>query len=255
MRKFFMTAFLITQIAALPHIAHAGAGLEQRMKAVKEQRAQQMQQMQQQSMMQQRQAQQQAANQQMAQRQMQVYQQQMALQQAMRSNQQQFQQQTVQQQQQAYDQVLQSKQLMEQQFQQNQASMFQGQTTLPEYAPVEPYVEDVVEMADLWEDLKISSEAWPLVIDMEAKGIIVGKFIEDYRAQGVRIKKDPQHYAELIDSMSFDNPEVLKNPFDKLLQIVAIVEYDFNNGVDPDRMARQVLGEQGYQQNKQRLGK
>ena len=42
-------------------------------------------------------------------------------------------------------------------------------------------------------------------------------------------------------------------PFEQLLQTVAVVEYDFDNGQDKDAMAKKVLGEQGYLKNKQRL--
>lgn len=234
-------------------MAWAGAGLDQRLRAVQQQRAQQ-QQIQQQALLRQRQA---AVTQQVAQKQIQVMQQQMVLQQAAQIGQQQLikqqlQQQAIYQQQQAYNQAIQSRQQMQQQLAQNQS---QGGGSPAGYASYEPYVEEVVDMAVLWEDLKISSEAWPLIIDMRAKEIVVAKFIEDYHMAGVMIKKNPYHYAQLIDSMSFENPDMLKNPFDRLLQIVAIIEYDFENGSDPDLMARQVLGDQGYQQNKKRLGK
>ncbi|MGE0267769.1 MAG: hypothetical protein AB7S78_04855 [Candidatus Omnitrophota bacterium] len=253
MLKILKNSFLIIGIISFPHTAWAGAGLDQRLRAVQQQRAQQ-QQIQQQALLRQRQA---AVTQQVAQRQIQVMQQQMALQQAAQVGQQQLirqqlQQQAIYQQQQAYNQALQERQHMQQQLAQNHPDANRFSSGGPSY---EPYVEEVVDMAVLWEDLKISSEAWPLIIDMGAKEIIVAKFIEDYRLEGVTIKKDPRHYAQLIDAMSFDQPEMLKNSFDKLLQIVAIIEYDFNNGANPDLMARQILGDQGYQQNKKRLGK
>ena len=42
-------------------------------------------------------------------------------------------------------------------------------------------------------------------------------------------------------------------PFDQVLQFVAIIEYDFNNGQDKDEMAQKLLGEEGYLRNKRRL--
>jgi hypothetical protein len=37
------------------------------------------------------------------------------------------------------------------------------------------------------------------------------------------------------------------------LQILAITEYDFDNGMDKDALAKQVLGEAGYEENKKRI--
>ena len=46
---------------------------------------------------------------------------------------------------------------------------------------------------------------------------------------------------------------MLERPFGELLQILAIVDYDFDNGMDKDRLAKQVLGEVGYDENKKRF--
>lgn len=253
MYKAFFYFLLIIGILGHPRLAQAGAALDQRLKAVQQQRIQQQQQLQQQAMLKQRQAQQTAVAQQVAKQQVEVMQQQLALQQSAQISQQQLIKQQLQQQaiyqQQVYNQAVQARPQIQ------QPGLSRSSADMSAFPAYEPYVEEVVDMGTLWVDLEITSEAWPLIIDMKAKEIIVAKFIEDYRIKGIEIKKDPYHYAKLIDAMSFDKPEMLKNPFDRLLQIVAIVEYDFNNGANPDMMAQQVLGDQGYLQNKKRLGK
>lgn len=252
--------------------ALAGAGLDQRLRAVQQQRAYEAQR-QQQALIQQRRAQQQAVVQrEVAQRQAQVIAQQRALQMRAVAERQaavqgQMQQRAVQQQQAAYQQAMLTQQArgaqQQQQMQLQQNQQFQpvpiqqydqsGQF-VPSAEPVfEPYVEEVVDMKTIWKDLEITAEAWPLIIDLDAKEVIVAKFMEDFRQQGIIMRKTPRHYVDLIDAMSFDNPDMLNNPLSQVLQTVAIIEYDYGNGVDPDALARRVLGEQGYRANKKRL--
>jgi len=49
------------------------------------------------------------------------------------------------------------------------------------------------------------------------------------------------------------NPQMLERPFGELLQILAIIDYDFDNGMDKESLAKQVLGEAGYAENKKRI--
>lgn len=262
--------------------ALAGAGLDQRLRAVQQQRAYQQQR--QQAIAQQQRAQQLAVAQRqvsqrqaqvVAQRQAQVIAQQQALQMRSVAERQaalqgQAQQQAIQQQQLAYQQALVSQQRQTQQqlnsFSSPQVSSQFPNGNVPNYnnsaqfmpsggLMFEPHVEEVVDMATIWKDFEITSEAWPLIVDLDSKEVIVAKFIEDFRADGIVLRKTPRHYVQMIDSMSFENPEMLKNSFDRVLQTVAIIEYDFGNGIDPDTLARRVLGEQGYKANRQRLNR
>lgn len=262
----------LTFVLCMISTAHAGAGLDQRLRAVQQQRAYEAQR-QQQALLQQRRAQQQAMiSREVAQRQAQVIAQQRALQmqavaQRQAAVQGHMQQQAVQQQQLAMQQAMAVRQAQyAQQFQQLQVQPGQQMPAvplqpfdnsgpfIPSREPVfEPYVEEVVDMKTVWRDLEITSQAWPMIVDLDSKEVIVAKFMEDFRQQGVVFKKPPRHYVQMIDSMSFENPEMLKSPFDRVLQTVAIIEYDFNNGTDPDALARHVLGEKGYKANKKRL--
>ena len=111
-----------------------------------------------------------------------------------------------------------------------------------------------VDIKDLWKAFEKSSEAWSLIMDPQVKVYTVAKYIETYHQKKISIKKSPVEYVRLIDDMSRNNPDMLKNPFERILMIVAIIEYDFENGQDKNQMALQILGQQGFLANKQRLG-
>ena len=116
-------------------------------------------------------------------------------------------------------------------------------------------VKQIVDISQVWSALEKSSQAWTLMIDQEAKMATVNRFIDLFHKNGVSIKKSSEVYVVLIDSMAQDNPQMLKRPFDQILQVAAIIEYDFNNGQDKDMMALKVLGSSdAVQANKKRLG-
>ncbi len=118
----------------------------------------------------------------------------------------------------------------------------------PTQAPTEH-----VPVEDFWKKLDSSSQLWGQVVKPTDKNKIVTHYINFYRSQGISITREPSRYSALIDAMSESNPGMLSNPFPDVLRIVAIMEYDFNNGQDRDLMARQVLGEKAYIANKTRL--
>jgi hypothetical protein len=119
--------------------------------------------------------------------------------------------------------------------------------------PEEP--QDVADINQIIAELDITSEIWPLIMDIEPKMMIIEHYIKRFAKQGVVIRKDPAAYVQMIDSMILGNAEMLKTPFENILKVSAIAEYDFDNGQDKDRMARQVLGETVYQENRKRLGR
>jgi len=75
-----------------------------------------------------------------------------------------------------------------------------------------------------------------------------------YWKEGIYIRKPAENYVEMITHMSTQNPDVLSHPFDSVLRMAAIMEYDFDNGQNPDDLARKVLGPEAYEINRQRLG-
>ncbi len=122
-------------------------------------------------------------------------------------------------------------------------------------APVdESQVKDIVDIEDLWKNFETTSENWPLIIETQAKVLTVDRCIYQYKEKGITISKPPLYYAQMIDGISQQNPALLNQPFDKLLQFMAIMEYDFDNGTDRDQLAKKLLGEQGWKSNRHRLG-
>jgi len=114
---------------------------------------------------------------------------------------------------------------------------------------------EIVTLSQIWEHLETSSEVWGLMMDDTPKVVIVDKYIEWFKQRGISIQNPPIFYVQMLDSMSQDNPEFLKSPFEGVLRTMAIIEYDFNNGRDKDLMAQEELGEEVYQKNKERLGR
>ena len=116
-------------------------------------------------------------------------------------------------------------------------------------------VKDIVSLDDVLASLRESSYVWPLMIDREAKQAVVDHYVKEYREKGVVINKTTTHYTYLIDAMSRQSPDMLAQPFEQLLRVVAILEYDFDNGKDKDDLAVKILGTpQAVRQNKTRLG-
>ena len=116
-------------------------------------------------------------------------------------------------------------------------------------------VKDVVDINDLIASFETSSQAWPLIIDQEAKSVVISAYIDQYRKQGIGINKSSVYYAELIDAMTQQSADMLNQPLKQVLKILAILEYDFNNGQNKDDLALKILGnQQAVMQNKKRLG-
>jgi len=113
--------------------------------------------------------------------------------------------------------------------------------------------QDVVDLSDVWKKLDKKSTVWTLLIDDQSKMLTVSEYIDRFRKQGVKINIPPLQYAQMIDQVLVQNPQMQERPFGELLQIMAIVNYDFDNGMNKDDLARKVLGEEGFEANKKRF--
>ena len=122
------------------------------------------------------------------------------------------------------------------------------------YQTVSPQPDEVVDIQDIWKQLETSSQIWLEIMDDQPKLVTVEKYVDFFKQKGVIIRKDPLYYVKLIDIIAVQNPDLFNNSFENVFQFVAIMEYDFDAGVDKDGLARQVLGEKVYLQNKKRLG-
>lgn len=107
----------------------------------------------------------------------------------------------------------------------------------------------------LVQDFKSSSKKWMDISDAKLKELIIYYFISEYADRGIKINKGASHYADLINDLARQNTEMLERPMEQILQLVAIIEYDFDNGQDKDAMARKILGETEFLRNKERQGR
>lgn len=114
-------------------------------------------------------------------------------------------------------------------------------------------VRDTVDLSEVWKKLDKKSTVWGLLMDDQAKVLTVSEYIDRFRQEGVKINAPPIHYVQMIDQIVAQNPQLLQRPFGELIQMMAIVEYDFDNGMNKDDLAKKVLGEAGYEANKQRF--
>jgi len=115
-------------------------------------------------------------------------------------------------------------------------------------------VSEVVDISEIVGQLENSSRVWLRLMDDEPNSTIVLLYLDHYRDQGVRISRSPIHYVEVIDLIVESTPEILNKPFKDLIRFVAVMEYDFDMGIDKDMLALQVLGDVLYRQNRQRIG-
>lgn len=119
----------------------------------------------------------------------------------------------------------------------------------------EPEVEDIVSMPELWKALDETSKAWPLIIDEHVKVLTVTEYIERFRREGVNIRQQPLDYVHMLDDMSLQNKDMLARPFKEVVQMLAIMNYDFENGMDKDQLVLKAFGKDFYEMNRKRLGK
>ena len=110
-----------------------------------------------------------------------------------------------------------------------------------------------VDVDEFWRVLDKSSEAWRQIVKPNDKVFVVAHYIDLFSQKGTTITRQPSYYAAMIDDIIHNNPGLLSSSFSRLVQMAAIMEYDFNNGQDKDVLARQLLGEQAYLANRKRL--
>jgi hypothetical protein len=113
--------------------------------------------------------------------------------------------------------------------------------------------QETVDLVEVWKKLDKKSFIWNAMEDQQAKLLTVSEYIGRFQKEGVKISAPPDHYVQMIDQVAKSNPQMLQRPFGEVLQIMAIVDYDFDNGMDKDALAKAVLGEAGYEQNKKRF--
>ena len=95
-----------------------------------------------------------------------------------------------------------------------------------------------------------------LALSKQKRVEAVTGLIRDAKAGGVKIKQTPVSYCRRLDAFYAKQPNMRKESFATVLKTLIVMEYDCDQGgVDKDQLARQILGDKAYQQNKARLGR
>jgi hypothetical protein len=85
---------------------------------------------------------------------------------------------------------------------------------------------------------------------------VVSTYIKDAKREGVTIRQAPVFYCKRLDAFYAKRPNLKKEPFVMILKTLIIMEYDWQEKrVDKEKLARDWLGEESYQANKNRLGR
>lgn len=70
--------------------------------------------------------------------------------------------------------------------------------------------------------------------------------------ENAKIEKPADYYVTRLDEMTSQNPKA-EQTIPMLLRVLAIMDYDFDNGQDKDKLALDVLGPKLFEANKSRL--
>ena len=106
---------------------------------------------------------------------------------------------------------------------------------------------------EIMNELSRDMSRWPQ-LSAEQKQTAVSAVMQLFRQQGQgNISMSPEFYVRQIDQTLAANPDSRNLALDRLLFILAVMSYDFDNGQDRDELARRVLGEEVYTANKARL--
>jgi apolipoprotein N-acyltransferase len=114
---------------------------------------------------------------------------------------------------------------------------------------------DMSVTAEIINTFNDNSIQWMKINDPALKEDILKYYIYEYGNNGIIIKNPPVLYVAMIDNLIQQNPSVENMPLYSILQTVSIIEYDFNNGQDKDMLAKKVLGESAWKDNRERLAK
>lgn len=115
--------------------------------------------------------------------------------------------------------------------------------------------EDQKNLEALYTRFDQSSELWAKLPDPRVKAAIIQHYIELYGQFQIYINKPAAYYVTMIDSMAQGDPSMLQTPMDQVLRVVAIIEYDYDDGQNKDALAKSILqNEASFRANRQRLG-
>lgn len=109
--------------------------------------------------------------------------------------------------------------------------------------PVQEMMDQLIRSLENWNGLNPSEKE-------KAIEVTIGLFKE---RENTAILKEPPFYAKKLDEALAATPTMGSLDLPTMLKILAVMEYDYYNGQNKDELARQVLGEKMYEENKRRL--
>lgn len=85
---------------------------------------------------------------------------------------------------------------------------------------------------------------------------VVDAFIRSGKKNGITIKNTPVFYCKKLDRIYLTRPELKEQQFSVILKTLAIMEYDWREkGKDRDKLAREWLGDELYEENRKRFAR
>lgn len=102
------------------------------------------------------------------------------------------------------------------------------------------------------DQLSISSGLWSS-LSRDEKLTAVDLCMQLYRArENSAVLNTPEFYVQRLDENFAQDPSMGTLPLPLALKVLAVMEYDYYNGQDKEELAKQILGDALYAQNKQR---
>ena len=106
---------------------------------------------------------------------------------------------------------------------------------------------------ELMSQLSRNMSLWERLNMTEKKAAVDGVLLLYKNRDNVAILNNAEFYAGKIDETLRTNPMVVNLEIMTMIKILAIMEYDFDNGTDKDALARQVLGAEQFESNRKRV--
>ncbi|PIQ86862.1 MAG: hypothetical protein COV74_03255 [Candidatus Omnitrophica bacterium CG11_big_fil_rev_8_21_14_0_20_45_26] len=97
-----------------------------------------------------------------------------------------------------------------------------------------------------------SAKSWDRLSETD-QAEVVRAMIELFKIRdNAAILLPASYYATKINEQLAADPTMLELPLPIVLKVLAVMDYDFYNGQNKEELAKQVLGEDVYEQNKKR---
>ena len=105
---------------------------------------------------------------------------------------------------------------------------------------------------EMMNKLTVSLQGWNQ-LNQDDKLKAVDAVISLYKVrENSAILNSGSFYVKKVDDTLAGDPSVLNMNLPTVMKILSVMEYDFYNGQNKDELARQILGENGYEANKSR---